>query len=351
VSAEVLARLAELQATVSKLVPSVTPTVTVAELWASFTVANSERLASWRDYVQRWRDWVGPSFGALDASAVGPAEVDAYRARRRALGASIATVNREVALLRRVVNFGVRRALVPRSKLHGPGMTKELIAPEDNVRTTVIEERAATGLTLVDLLKEAGPQLRAFILVVHHTGLRRGEASRLRHDRIRNGVAWIPSKETKGGRSGRIVPISADALGAIAELPATSTYVFESRRSPGKPIGKDTWTHRFGRLVRRLGLDGPDGGPPWLHDLRRSFVTLTRRDGESERAIMNITGHKTRSVFDRYDIHDVRDILAFRARRELARAGEMGERHGPHRAKRHKKEPQEQITVASTVAG
>lgn len=325
-SAEVLEALAALTAKVDRLSPTVAP-VTVTELWASFALGARERLASWRDYEQRWRDHVGPAFGSLDASAVGPADVDAYRARRRTSGAAVATVNREIAVLRRVVNFGVRRGAVARSRLHGPGMTRELIAPEHNVRTTVIEEHADTGLTLADLLKEAGPELRAYITLVHHTGMRRKEAALLRRDRIRNGVAWIPSAETKGGRSGRIVPLSVDAVAALAELPQTE-YVFESRRRPGHPIHRDAWTHRFGRLVRRLGLDGPDG-PPWLHDLRRSFVTLTRRDGESEKAIMGITGHKTRAVFDRYDIHDARDVLAFAARREGLREAA---RRGPHRA-------------------
>jgi integrase len=327
-ASRLLARLAAIESKVDRLAPPTAPAVTVGALWALFAVSSSERLASWRDYLQRWRDHVGPAFAARDAGAVTPGDVDRYRVRRRASGAATATVNREIALLRRVVNFGVRRGAVPRSQLHGPGMTRELIVPEDNVRTTVIEERAETGITLPHLLGEAGPQLRAYIMLVHHTGLRRGEAARLRRDRIQHGVAWIPSKETKGKRSGRVVPLSSDVSAALAALPETPTYVFESRRRPGRPIHRDVWTKRFGRLVRRLGLDGPDG-PPWLHDLRRSFVTLSRRDGESERSIMNITGHKTRAVFDRYDVHDLRDILAFAARREELRASA---RKGPQRA-------------------
>lgn len=331
VSDPVLDALAALSAQVARLAPVTTPAVTVTHLWASFELAEKGRLRSWRDYAQRWRHHVGPHFGGMDANAVGPADVDSYRAMRREFVA-IATVNREVALLRRLINFGVRRAVVAKSLLHGPGMTKELIHPEDNVRTTVIEERADAGLTLADLLEEAGPQLRAFIVLVHHSGLRRAEAAGLRRDRMRDGVAWVPSAETKGGRSGRIVPLSSQALAAVAELPPTEVYLFESRRRPGHPIHKDVWTHRFGRLVRKLGLDGPDGGPPWLHDLRRSFVTLARRDGESERSIMNVSGHKTRAVFERYDIHDARDVLAFRSRRELARAALVGPRKGPQRA-------------------
>jgi len=333
VSDEVLSRLDALASMVARLAPAPTPTVNVTDLWGDFTLASREKLRSWRDYAQRWRDHVGPAFGARDAATVGPADVDAYRAQRRAAGAAIATVNREVALLRRLLNFGVRRGRLARSQLHGPGMTAELIHPEDNVRTTVIEEDPTSALTLDDLLEAAGPALRAYILLVHHTGLRRREAAIMRWDRVREGVAWVPSKETKGGRAGRIVPLSVRAQLALAELPREGDYLFPSKRGGGRPITPDAWTHRFGRLVRKLGLDGPDG-PPWLHDLRRSFVTLSRREGESEKGIMNITGHKTRAVFDRYDAYDLRDVLLFRERRDKARAERAllrGPRKGPHR--------------------
>lgn len=332
-SNEVLDAIAALGARFDRMATPPPPpkAVTVDELWPAYKLSKSPRLASWRDHEQRWRDHVRPAFGHLDAGAVSPADVDGYRSRRSASGAAVATVNREIALIRGIVNFGVRRGGVAKSQLHGPGMTKELIVMENNARTTVVEEHAETGLTLADFLKAAGPQLAAYITLVHHTGLRRGEAARLRRDRIQNGVAWIPSKETKGGNSGRIVPLSSEAVAALERLPAT-TYVFESRRNPGHPLHKDTWTHRFGRLVRRLGLDGPDG-PPWLHDLRRSFVTLTRRDGEPEKLIMTLTGHKTRAVFDRYNIVDARDVIDFRARREKLRAELAQPRKGPQRAR------------------
>jgi integrase len=139
-------------------------------------------------------------------------------------------------------------------------MTRELIHPEDNVRTTVIEQHADTGITLADLLLEAGPQLRAYIVLVHHSGLRRAEAALLRRDRIRNGVAWVPSGRDEGRPLGRIVPLSSEALAAVAELPPTETYLFESPRRKGQPIHKDVWTHRFGRLVRRWGSTGPTAG-------------------------------------------------------------------------------------------
>ena len=41
-----------------------------------------------------------------------------------------------------------------------------------------------------------------------------------------------------------------------------------------------------------------------FHDLRHCFVTRSRREGYQDRRIMSITGHKTMSVFTRYDTVD-----------------------------------------------
>lgn len=317
-----------------KLAEAEAAPVLLASLWPAYKLANETRLRSWRDHAQRWRDHVEPAFGARAAGEIGPGDVDIYRAARLALGAALATVNREIALLRRLLRFSVRRGSIAESKLHGQGMTAELIFKEENVRRTVIEDSRAARITLAELLAAADQRLSSFILLLHRSGMRRTEASRLRDDDIDrlHGVALVHDEDTKGGESGRYVPLFPDVLAALDCLPRIegSAYVFAGRRSHridgelrrGLPEHPDTWTKRFGRLVRKLGIDGPDG-PPWLHDLRRSFVTLSRRRGEDTTSIMKITGHATDIAFRRYNIFSLADILASKARLEAARAAEL----------------------------
>jgi integrase len=59
------------------------------------------------------------------------------------------------------------------------------------------------------------------------------------------------------------------------------------------------------RAREKAGLQGI-----WVHDLRRSFVTLSRRSGLPESVVARFSGHRTAAVFKRYNIVEEQDLKA-----------------------------------------
>jgi len=133
------------------------------------------------------------------------------------------------------------------------------------------------------------------------------------------GTVTLDVGRTKS-KAGRVFP--------FADLPELSELL-RMRKADPEPLERKTATiipavfHRKGKRIARFEgawrtafkAAGCPGRIP--HDFRRTAVRNLVRAGIPEQTAMRLTGHKTRSVFDRYDIVTETDLRA--AASKLAR--------------------------------
>jgi integrase len=198
------------------------------------------------------------------------------------------TVNRELALLHRAFQLGYRQdpPLVGRVP-YFPKLT------ESEPRRGFLKPEHYRNL-LVELPQE----LKLLFVIAYHVGLRKGALLRIKWEQVDlpSSCIWMNGK--KANRKPE--PVAVPIYGAHAHIRGNAT------------------AHERVRLRWRLSADqgfpdelesGMPGCRPGLlfHDLRRTAVRNLRRAGVAESVIMKITGHRTRGVFERYNITDQSD--------------------------------------------
>jgi integrase len=225
--------------------------------------------------------------------------IDRYVGERLDEGAAAATVNRELAALRRMFRLGDRARMVERVPVFD-------LLTERNVRKGFIEEPEFAALCT-----ELPPRQRPLAVVGYITGWRKGEllSRQWRHVDFDGGWLRLEPGETKSGegRQFPLVPRLREALEAQAERKRAiekrtgrivdALFFHYGGSRAGEPIRdfRSAWQS----ACRRAGC--PD---LLFHDFRRTAVRNLVRAGVPEPVAMKLTGHLTASVFKRYAIVD-----------------------------------------------
>jgi integrase len=171
--------------------------------------------------------------------------------------------------------------------------------------------------------------LRALLAIGYTYGFREAELLSLQVSQVNLAERTITlnAGETKND-DGRIVGMTAEVYQLLSQLLTGKTpadFVFTREDGTRVRDFRCAWWN----LCEKSGLgswmkDG-DGKERWhgslFHDLRRSAVRNLVRSGVPERVAMAISGHKTRSVFDRYNIVSEADMHQASRLLEKARQG------------------------------
>lgn len=243
-------------------------------------------------------------FGSWRCVEVTTVGVNAYQKERREAGKAPATIRRELEGLRGAFFFAGEQTppLFPRERI--PAIPMPAV---DNVRQGFFTQ-AEVGALLEAL---GDPDLCDFTAWAWKTGMRRGEIAQLTFDMLdTSDDPWrlsIPGAITKN-KDGRSFGFDGEALDIMR------------RRVAARRLDCPLIFHRAGRPIVafderwKAALKAAKLPPGRLfHDLRRSAVRSLIRAGVDPTTAMKVSGHKTRSMLDRYNvIQDVETAAALR---------------------------------------
>jgi len=251
-----------------------------------------------KDLKMRLRRHLLPFFGHHRASHITTSSVRRFVNLRQEQGATNGEINRELTALKRAFNLGIQA---------GKLMTKPYVPmlKENNVRTGFFERHQFEALR-----KNLPSELKGLITFFYITGWRLSEVLSLRWSQVDFdiGRVYLEAGTTKNDEA-RVFPFT-DELRKLLEDQKKYTDKVQMERKIICP-----WVfHRNGKQIKSIRKvwatacrkAGVPGRIP--HDFRRTAVRNLVRAGVPERVSMQMTGHKTRSVFERYNIVSEGDL-------------------------------------------
>jgi integrase len=209
---------------------------------------------------------------------------------RQAEGTGNAAINRSLGLLRRMLNLAKDEGRIPSvPKIH--------FLKEPSPRKGFLELPKFN-----ELLSHIPANLKPLIVFLYYCGVRMGEALQVDWSQVdlTHGVIELEREQTKTSEP-RIVPLPAVLVEMLKGIEPKEGTVFD-----GTGL-RSAWE----KAVMEAGV--PD---LTVHDMRRSAIRNLVRAGVSEQVAMRISGHRSRSIFARYNIVSQTDVLEAMGRLE-----------------------------------
>ena len=274
------------------------PEITLDEAFGTYAANVAISQPSWRTTKSQAQKILTGLKRATLASEITDAALTRYISKRRATVAN-ATVNREIQLLRRVLNYARRNLKMAVGDLDWEAHI--LQEPRGRVRELTLDEEARLFSKLPDDLAS----LAEFCLI---TGCRAGSAIRLEWRDIDLESRIVVFRNMKGGEH-HTIPMTDRLRNLIANQPRL-LYI------------KNVFTYKYRGLERKRRPFTPAGwSKPWkaallaaeiedfkFHDLRHTAASRATRAAGIENA-QKLLGHKDISTTQRYAHVNMDDLL------------------------------------------
>ena len=282
------------------------------------TGKNGERYISHLTALDRF-------FEGYRVAAITPDRIRDFVRSQLSKGLKGATVNRSLALLRRMFRLAVRE-----KKLRVDDVPYFQMFKESKPRQGFLEYN-----DFLKLRAELPEAIRPAVTMAFYTGMRVGEVLGLRWEDVSLLDAQVFLGETKNGEP-RTVPLSRELLELFKlerQKNPDAEFVFTRH---GKQIRdfRGVWRNACvnAELGRFVPVIDPGTGKETstryegliFHDLRRTGVRNLDRAGVSRSVAMAISGHKSESIYRRYNIVSARDLQLATAKLESYLESENG---------------------------
>lgn len=166
------------------------------------------------------------------------------------------------------------------------------------------------------LIPSLPTNLRPLTTFLYYCGVRLGEAKQIEWSQVDldANLIRLEGEQTKNEEP-RNIPLPNVLVDMLQRAKPKEGIVFDTTNLR-KAWQKACVSAGLGTLTKVEGKPDPRYNGLIVHDLRRSAIRALMKSGSGEKVAMKISGHKTRDVFDRYNIVDATDILEAMNKRE-----------------------------------
>ena len=258
---------------------------TIGRLWEAYK-ANKPNLKGIVTDENRFNNYLNPHFGDKEPKDIIPLDVDRLRLKLLKTKAP-GTVRNVLELLRRIINFGVKKNLSDR-------LSFIIEMPEQpNLKTEdLTNEQLSNLLKAID--EDSHPHAGPMMKMVLFTGMRRGELFKLKWNHVNFESGFITLVDPKGGPDQKI-PLNDAARDLLKSHERTeSHYVF-----PGRGGGKRTDINKAVNQIKKTAGLPRDFRP--LHGLRHVYASMLASSGQVDMyTLQKLLTHKGPLMTQRY---------------------------------------------------